>query len=492
MNIPPAPVADLQKSKPFYGWIVIALATFAVAVTNGLSIGGMPVFYRSFIAEFRWSRTTIATAGALLLVARGLAGPLIGPLWDRYGPKRFMAPGAALIGVALAFGSLMGAPPHLYLMALIMAAGLTFAGMGPGVFLASSWFTAGRGVAMGIVITGTSLGGMIFPPISIRLISAYGWRVAMVVYAVFAFFVFAPLMYFIKNRPSEIGEAADPDESDWFLRRRALVKSVVATAAILGALIYSPISLFLVDRFGKWITVLIFVALGVICLATLAKRFAARAETHDGAARTKPDPAQGVTMREAMGSLSYWALLAGSSLCYYIIFAVVQQFILHLQSPHVGFSPEGAAWAYSAVFFYSLSGKSLFGFLSDRFPKRAVNLVCCMTMCAGTLVLLGISRANAWFFCLLFGLGYGGITVTTRLVLAELFGLRSLGKLLGVTMCAELVASSGGNLLTGRLFDATGGYQTAFKAMGACSIISVILMALLRLKAPVRSLKSIT
>jgi sugar phosphate permease len=491
MNIAPAPVAVSQsRSQPFHGWIVIALATFAVAVTNSLSISGMPVFYRSFIVEFGWSRATIATSGALLLVARGLAGPLVGPLWDRYGPKRFMAPGAAILGVALILGSHIGAPFDLYLMVVVMAVGLTFAGMGPGVFLASSWFTARRGIAMGIVITGTSLGGMIFPPISAWLISAYGWRMAMVVYAVFALLVFAPLMLFIKDRPGEIGSGADPDESDWFLRRRTLIKSVAVTAAIMGALIYSPVSMFLTGRFGERVTVLILVVLSVLCLAALAKRFAARAADPNGAAaRTEPDQESGATLGEALGSVSYWALLAGSSISYYIIFAVVQQFVLSLQSPQVGLGPGAAAWAYSALFFYSLSGKSLFGFLSDRFPKRAVNLVCSMTMFAGMLVLVDIGQSNAWLFCVLFGLGYGGVVVTMRLVLVELFGLRSLGKLLGVTTGAELIASSGGNLLTGRLFDATGGYQTAFKVMAACSLISVVLMALL-LKARIQSFQS--
>ncbi|MGH9751590.1 MAG: MFS transporter [Blastocatellia bacterium] len=482
--------ASQNRSSVFYGWIVIAFAVFAVAVTNGLSIGGIPIFYRSLTNEFGWSRTTIATAGALLLLARGLTGPLAGPLWDRYGPKRFMVIGAAVIGVALAFGSFIDAPAHLYLMVLMMALGLTLAGLGPGAFLASSWFTSKRGVAMGVVATGTSLGGMIFAPVSTWLIAGYGWRAAMIVYAVFAFAVFMPLMYiFIKNRPGEVNASADPDESDWFLRRQALVKSVLGAAAILGGLIYSPLSLLLADRLGKRVTVLSFAVLGVICLGALMKYFAARAKPAVSAEAENPDPARGATTGEALSSPSYWALLLGSSLSYYVIFAIVQQFILHLQSPQVGFSPASAAWAYSALFFFSLTGKSLFGFLSDRFPKRAVNLVCCVMMFAGTLILLDINQANTWLFCALFGLGYGGVTVTTKLVLVELFGLRSLGKLLGVMMGAETIFGSGGNLLTGRLFDATGSYQSAFKVMAACSGASVILMAMLGRRPRAWSLK---
>src|SRR5262245_43567984 len=115
MNIAPGPTSP-SGSKVFYGWIVVFLSVFSIAVSNGLSIGGVPIFYRSFINEFGWSRTIIATAGAVPLLTRGLAGPFIGPLWDRYGPKRFMVIGAAVIGLALAGGSLIGAPFHLYLM----------------------------------------------------------------------------------------------------------------------------------------------------------------------------------------------------------------------------------------------------------------------------------------------------------------------------------------------------------------------------------------
>jgi MFS family permease len=104
--------------------------------------------------------------------------------------------------------------------------------------------------------------------------------------------------------------------------------------------------------------------------------------------------------------------------------------------------------------------------------------------------LLNINQSNTWFFCALFGLGYGGITVTTRLVLAEIFGLRSLGKLLAIMMSAETIFGGGGNLLTGRLFDITGSYQMAYRVMAICSFVSVILMALLYRRPSAWSLKS--
>jgi MFS family permease len=356
--------------------------------------------------------------------------------------------------------------------------------------LISSWFTRARGVAMGILFTGTSLGGMVFPPLSTFLISGYGWRTALVIYALFASAVLAPLVWlFAKNRPADCGALADPHESDLFLRHGNRAKSVAGVAAILGALIYSPVAPFLFGMLGGRIAVLIFTVFGVACLSISAKYIATKPVFIAASNASRSDPAEGTALTEALGSLSYWKLLFGSALCYYTINVVVQQFMLSLQSPQVGFSPATAAWAYSALFFYSLMGKTLLGYLSDRFPKRAVNLACCALMCAGTLILLDINQANTWFFCLLFGIGYGGVTVTTKLVLAELFGLRSLGKLLGIMTGTEALFGGGGNLLTGHLFDATGSYEAAFKLMAACSIASVILMAMLGGKPPAGSLK---
>jgi len=373
---------------------------------------------------------------------------------------------------------------------LMMSVGVTLAGLGAGAFLISSWFIRARGVAMGILFTGTSLGGMIFPPLSTFLISGYGWRMALVIYAFFSFAVLAPLIWlFVKNRPADCGVLADPHESDLFLRHGSRVKSVAVAAAIIGALIYSPASQFLLGRLGMGITILTFAVFGVVCLSISAKYIATRPGFIAGSKSSISDPAEGAALAEALGSLSYWKLLLGSALCYYTINVVVQQLVLSLQSPQVGFSPSDAAWAYSSLFFYSLMGKTLLGYLSDRFPKRVVNLACCALMCAGTLILLDINQVNTWFFCLLFGLGYGGVTVTTKLMLADLFGLRSLGKLLGIMTGADAIFGSGGNLLTGRLYDATGSYGAAFNVMAACSIASVILMAMLGRRSPAWSIK---
>jgi MFS family permease len=344
-DVPLIAVDSRGEPKIFYGWVIAALAVFCVAVVNGFSGTGISAFYRAFIDEFGWDRATIATAGTLFLLARGFSGPFTGPLWDRYGPKRFMVVGAVVIGAAAIYGSFINKPWRLYTMLLMMSVGVTLAGLGAGVFLISSWFTRSRGVAMGILFTGTSLGGMIFPPVSTFLISGYGWRVALVIYALFAFAILAPLIWlFVKNRPADCGALADPHESDLFLRRGNQVQNVASVAAILGALIYSPVLPFLIGRLGGRITILIFAVFGVICLTISAKYIATKPVFIVASNSSRSDPSEGAALTEALGSLPYWKLLLGSALCYYTINVVVQQFMLSLQSPQVGLGLQRAVF----------------------------------------------------------------------------------------------------------------------------------------------------
>jgi len=65
-------------------------------------------------------------------------------------------------------------------------------------------------------------------------------------------------------------------------------------------------------------------------------------------------------------------------------------------------------------------------------------------------------------------------------IVAELFGLRSHGALLGIVAFITTVGAAIGPVLTGRLFDTTGNYQLAFIVLTAIAITGLILTLRLR------------
>jgi MFS family permease len=165
---------------------------------------------------------------------------------------------------------------------------------------------------------------------------------------------------------------------------------------------------------------------------------------------------------------------------FYPIFVSTQQFIL--QAAKIGLSPQQASFGLSSLFFVSVLGKFLFGWLSDRFPPTRVMLACCLVMFASTLVLLNLTASTIFAFLIPFGFGYGGTFVLLQRIAADYFGNRDYPKILGVLIVIETVGASIGGLVTGRMADAAGGdYTKAFYAVIAVSGFAFVLTVMLEI-----------
>jgi len=85
-----------------------------------------------------------------------------------------------------------------------------------------------------------------------------------------------------------------------------------------------------------------------------------------------------------------------------------------------------------------------------------------------------------YLFAIIFGFGYGGVAALMSPVPAELFGLRSLGVIVGVAMFSFTVGGAIGPVLAGSIFDITGSYQLAFLICAGVSVIGLILSSLFK------------
>ena len=85
-----------------------------------------------------------------------------------------------------------------------------------------------------------------------------------------------------------------------------------------------------------------------------------------------------------------------------------------------------------------------------------------------------------YVFAVIFGLGYGGVAALMSPVLAELFGLREHGIILGVAVFAFAAGGTIGPVMMGRIFDISSSYQTAFIVLATIAVTGVILTSLVR------------
>lgn len=421
----------LSKNKFFYGWVIVAVATLALVISNGLSIGGIPVFYRSIREEFvaigavspDHAESFIAFGATLTFFFAGMLSPFAGWLIARFPLKNLMAAGCIMLGVGLVLHASTDSQVPVYAARILMGTSLCLVGVLPSIVLVSNWFVVRRGLALGILLTGTSIGGVVIPQIATPMISAFGWRNAMLALSLIVWLILLPaVLFLVKDRPSDIGSLADgfPNGPD---RNRTSTKT--------GSVV------------------------------------------------------SGMSVTEAIRTPIFWIFAATAALVFYPIFVTTQQFILYLQSPKIGLSAVQGSFALSSLFFVSISGKFLFGYLSDRMMPTTVMLICCSVMFLSTLVLLGLSAATAYYFVLPFGFGYGGTFVLLQRLAADYFGNRDYPKILGILIVVETVGASVGGLITGRMTDAAGGdYTNAFylviAATGGALLLVVVLVLLSR------------
>ena len=144
------------------------------------------------------------------------------------------------------------------------------------------------------------------------------------------------------------------------------------------------------------------------------------------------------------------------------------------------YSQDAAATVASTVLACSIAGRLIMGWLSDKIPRRRVMLLIYLLI-AGSIPLLfaAQSKASMTLFSIVFGLGLGGEYLIIPLMAAELFGVRVLGRLLGVILTADGVAEATVPMLVGYLRDTTGSYRTGFFVLMAIAILGTLAIAAL-------------
>ncbi len=110
----------------FYGWWIVAVSTLAMLITDGLSIGGLPVFFKPLLTDLQIKDpSVIAGAAALTFLISGLLAPFVGRLIGRVNLRGLMTVGCLCLGVGLFIYSRATTKNDIYLAHAML--GLTLA-----------------------------------------------------------------------------------------------------------------------------------------------------------------------------------------------------------------------------------------------------------------------------------------------------------------------------------------------------------------------------
>jgi sugar phosphate permease len=276
--------------------------------------------------------------------------------------------------------------------------------------------------------------------------------------------------------------------SRWFDKARGKAMGFAYLGIGIGGYLVLKLSPRLVEAFG-WRGALQFLGVLIILLA-LPLAYFVRDEPASAGASHEPTtggkPGALVPMAGLFRTPAFY-LLALGSMCSIGAVGGTNQHLKLFLSLDMKYTQDAAATIASTVLASSIAGRLIMGWLADRIPRKYVMILIYLLVAFSIpLLFMADSPAAMYTFAVVFGLGLGGEYMIIPLMAAELFGVRVLGRLLGVILTADGVAEATSPMLIGYLRDRTGSYDLGFTILIAIALAGTLAIGMLPRRAAPR------
>jgi len=410
----------LKRLPFFYGWIIIGISFLTLAVGYGAR-AAFSVFLVSIQETYGWSRGAISLGFTLHMCVALVGLPLVGAVVDRYGPRRILSTGIAILALGIWLLGGLRQIWHFYIFyGLVMACGRIMISMVPHTAIISNWFKEKRGTAMGVAAAGIGIGSILMVPLAQFAFSNYGWRNGCRLMAVFIFLIIFPLTaIFQRHRPAQLGLFIDGRKAD----------------------ADSPID----------------------------------SEKKDHTEKPAGTEA-GWTVRQAVSTLRFWILYSVFLFCAMITMIQMHQ-IAFFQD--VGFGRNAAVSIFAAVGLIQALGVFSSGTLSDKIGREWAMSLGIVLQIIGILALIHVHESfmgvKVWLFIICYGFGNGFRTSILPTMTADLFPGNRVGSVYGIMTSAITISTAFAPGFAGYLFDVTGSYREAFSLVIGFLVLACIL-----------------
>ena len=404
-----------------YRWIILAVCFFTITFTNGLTLGGLVVFDRellNYLTEVTGEevlRQDLKLKDAITLWSTAVFAFLAGIIIDRIGVRSLMMSGLLILSATFYFYAQSDSLMDMYIIHIFQGLVLSVSGMVINVILISKWFNDNRGLAIGVLLAGTSVGNGVFPQINTYLltISDGDWRQVMMWLALIPLAYIPVIFALIKEKPEDVQANEKNYDGDEF-----------KTASI----------------------------------------------------------QTGFTLEQTLSSANFWFLSVMAFCTFYSILAMIGHVFLMLDGQ--GYSPQVSATGVSIIFIGGFIGKVISGKLAEMIGRKKVLVGGVAMMLLGSILLVSaIFYKNPlliWIGLSLYGTGWGGLYTLIQLLVADLFGLIAIGKIMGVINIIDTIGGGLGPIITAVIYDSTQNYLTPFLVI--CGLLTVALVSSSMLK----------
>jgi MFS family permease len=274
--------------------------------------------------------------------------------------------------------------------------------------------------------------------------------------------------FFIAIGVGGLFPAAISTVARWFTDKRGMMIGIVTAGLGVGSIILSPLISHFITAYG-WRRAYLIIGIIVLAAVLITSQFLKRdpgnriklPSDKKAAMKVIPEIGRDYTYREAIHTKQFWMLAAIFILSGYGQFSLMVHIVPYATGQ--GISPISAASILSVIGGVSIFGRLIIGGIGDKIKVKPLLLAIGATLLL-SLICLEFTH-SLWAFIvvgIIFGLGYGGSSTLQSLVAVEMFGLNTMGTMLGNFILSICIGGSIGPVITGTLFDISHSYSLSF------------------------------
>ena len=373
----------------------------------------MGVFITPMEVDMQWGRNEITRVLSLGIFVGALSFIVMGYLYDKYGGRRVISAALIMVGISVFLLSRVNSIFGLILIYGILG---SFASSGASFVtihsLLAKWFYRRRGLAMSLSAAGGSIGPLLFAPFCAFLIEASDWRTAFLFIGGMVLFIGAPLSaLFIRDDP--LGQIPDSERDDPGIQDKEEVQVEME-----GPLFTS-----------RW--------------------------------------------KQALSTSPFWQLSAAYLVCGITTNIISVHFVPFAEDQ--GVPKITAATIFGIMMGLNSVGVISAGVLSQKFSQHRVLGFTYALRGVAYIALLTIGGTTGmWAFALIAGMSWIATASVTSSLVADIYGVRNLGTLNGMSNMVHQIGGALSVLVAGELQALTGSYEIPFAIAGATLLFASI------------------
>ncbi len=273
--------------------------------------------------------------------------------------------------------------------------------------------------------------------------------------------------------------------SKWFAEKRAFALGMALMGIGVGQMVLSPVAAHLIESSG-WRTTYVVLGVVIFVCALPALFLLGRKPPRTGgpeqaggtsggeAGRPGASPKEGMTTRQAARTAPFWMMMiTGVSIA--VAFYIVATHLVPAATD-LGITPTAAALILTVSSIAGIPGTVVGAWwLAETLGHRRTLMVLCAGGAAALFLLVFTSSLWAFYvLAALLGLCFSASTPVRQAMAPPLFGLKSIGAVLGYAYLAWSAGAVAGPFLGGLIYDHTQSYDLAFVLGGALLLVAML------------------